>query len=420
MLFKHLCNAINTLAAALSTYYVEVEKQVDSILQCCQRLIKPPAITPHSQHPLTSSMPPVTEQEPLSQGSCTKILIQQCPACFSGVLFGTSLDKGCDIHVVMDGNFHRHHQCSAGDSPSSYEPSYFLPKVQACQHLLKRIQSTVPDEAIDHCEASNEAMDGQKQKASTDGFDDTGLMALICQHDIPLFFANIDTPGEQQKYGVTLIDHLLSLLPPQANIVVLYDVGCVLSHSLSWFDIFDQAIMHQQNIKCCFADVSCLHFVTTAMHMYGLGLSDGKGMECLWSCFIKLIGIECISSMAAIGYEMQTKLGDWLRCCLKKGVFLDNSGVSIVELKEQWANQQAAQLSIRAYAPMKLKEELDTVLSLQADLDTTTKVIQAAQTTIEQGNVSPGILDALMSMEHSHVRLVIKVEVLYSSLNVHE
>ena len=40
-------------------------------------------------------------------------------------------------------------------------------------------------------------------------------------------------PGEQQKYSITLIDHLFSLLPSQANVVVLYDVGCVLDWSLS-------------------------------------------------------------------------------------------------------------------------------------------------------------------------------------------
>ncbi|KAI5998306.1 hypothetical protein EDD15DRAFT_2386945 [Pisolithus albus] len=487
-LFERSCDAINALAAALSTYYsrrgfrvtnqqgttvkdpfrrglsqaaqwytilqVEVEKQVESILQRCRRLVKPPAIASQSQHPPVSSVPPVTEREPLSQGSCAEILIQRCPACFGGVLFGTPLDKGGDIHVAMDGNFHHRHRRSAGDSPSSYEPSYFLPKVQvdaigrritqARRHPSKRTQSAVPDEAIDQCEASYEAADGQKQKASTDGFDDTGLMALICRHDIPLFFANIDTPGEQQKYGVALIDHLLSLLPPQANIVVLYDVGCVLSRSLSRFDILDQAVM------------SRLRFATTAMHAYGhewacqlvynprlisgLGLSDGEGTERLWSRFIKLIGIERVSSRqrriwlldqhaAAIGYEMRTELGDWVRRRLKKGVreqgsaaqeVLDNGGVSIAELKEQWANQRAAQLSIRAHAPMKLKKELDTVLSLQADLDTTTKVIQAARTTIERGDVSPGILEALASMERSHARLVVKAEALYSSLNVHE
>ena len=55
---------------------------------------------------------------------------------------------------------------------------------------------------------------------------------MVCHHDIPLFFVNIDTPGEQQKYTVTLIDHLYSMLPPNASVVVLYDIGCVLDCSV--------------------------------------------------------------------------------------------------------------------------------------------------------------------------------------------
>jgi hypothetical protein len=57
-------------------------------------------------------------------------------------------------------------------------------------------------------------------------------MSLVCRHDIPLFFANIDTPGEQQKYAVALLEHLVSLLPQEATIDILYDVGCVLDRSL--------------------------------------------------------------------------------------------------------------------------------------------------------------------------------------------
>ena len=61
--------------------------------------------------------------------------------------------------------------------------------------------------------------------------------------------------------------------------------------------------------------MSRLRFVTTAMHAYGhewacqlvynprltsgLGLSDGEGTERLWSRFIKLIGIERVSSVSS-------------------------------------------------------------------------------------------------------------------------
>ena len=66
-----------------------------------------------------------------------------------------------------------------------------------------------------------------------ESFDNTGLMALICRHDIPLFFANVDTLGEQQKYALALISHLFSLLPSDATVVVFYDIGCVLDQMLS-------------------------------------------------------------------------------------------------------------------------------------------------------------------------------------------
>lgn len=62
-----------------------------------------------------------------------------------------------------------------------------------------------------------------------DNFDDTGIMVLICHHDIPIFFTNIDTPGEQQKYSVALIEHFISFVLLECNVVILYDIGCVLA-----------------------------------------------------------------------------------------------------------------------------------------------------------------------------------------------
>ena len=218
---------------------VELENRVDNIIQQCRLLFKPASEDTSQLDPSPLLLLPHAHHG----SSCADILIQRCPACFGGTLFGRPLDQGGDIHVAMDGNFHHCHRRSAGNSPSFYEPTYFLPKAQvdavgrridrARRHPLKGSQSEVPDEAIDQCEASYEAADGQKHKASTDAFDDTGLMALICRHDIPLFLANIDTPGEQQKYGIALIEHLFTLLPSQANVIVLYDVGCVLARSLS-------------------------------------------------------------------------------------------------------------------------------------------------------------------------------------------
>ncbi|KAG1879878.1 hypothetical protein F4604DRAFT_1923085 [Suillus subluteus] len=388
------------------------------------------------------------------QGQCAAILMQRCPACFGGVLFGRPLSEGGDIHVATDGNFHHRHRRSAGDCPHFYEPSYFLPKTQV-DDVGRRIiskrkrapkihPSVVLDEAIDQCEHSYEAADGKKQKAAMESFDDTGIMALICRHDIPLFFANIDSPGEQQKYVVSLIEHLFSLIPQEATVVTLYDVGCVLSRSLSQYDILPEPV------------TSRLRFATTAMHAYGhewacqleynprmcsgLGLSDSEGTERLWSRFVKLIGIQRSSSRqrrlwlidrqaGAIGLEMRTDLGEWIKQRLKRGVnaqgaaakdVLNKCDIEIEDLEDQWADQKKSQLSICAHAPARLKKELDIVLALQADLNASDRALQATRTVVEKGSVTEETLDALESLERSHDRLMNKVEVLYASLNVHD
>ena len=342
--------------------HVEVERRIEASLQVCREQVKAskvPQLTPTTPIPRTpnrtksnssylttpskyglSSMPtsafnlvasPSTVPT-LSSGCCASILVQRCPACFAGTTFGQPLADGGDIHVAMDGNFHHRHCRSAGTSPPFYDPAYFLPKHQVDEigtHIekqrkspLKARKTLVPDEAIDSCESSYEAADGKKQKTSMDNFDDTGIMALICRHDIPLFFANIDTPGEQQKYAVALLAHLFTLLPSQATVVGLYDVGCVLDRSISLVSILAMFLLISDNQ--CFLEhnifpeqvAARLRFATTAMHAYGhewacqliynpclapgLGLSDGEGTERLWSRLIKLIGIERSSSVRLV------------------------------------------------------------------------------------------------------------------------
>ena len=149
---------------------------------------------------------------------------------------------GGDIHVAIDATFSQHHNVAAGESPWFYEPKYFVPKgvvdamgariIAARSRPPRSYKSQVPESALDECEKSYEAADEKKEKTHGTKFDDTGLMALVCRHDIVLFLANVDTPGEQQKYGITLIEHLFSHLPRQASVVVFYDIGCVLDCSL--------------------------------------------------------------------------------------------------------------------------------------------------------------------------------------------
>jgi len=57
-------------------------------------------------------------------------------------------------------------------------------------------------------------------------------MSLICRHDIPLFFANIDTPGEQLKYAIALILWFAKHVSRHSTSSVLYDIACVLDRSV--------------------------------------------------------------------------------------------------------------------------------------------------------------------------------------------
>ncbi|KAG2739561.1 hypothetical protein P692DRAFT_20881619 [Suillus brevipes Sb2] len=424
-LFERSCDAINALASALKNHYsrrgyqmtnaqgeliqdpfcrglgyavqwydilqVEVKCQVETVIQQHRDRI--------AKHQASLQVP----NSP-SPTQCAPLLVQRCPACFAGILHGRPTDEGGDIHVAMDSNFHHRHRYAAGDCPSFYNPTYFLPKSfvdTIGRHIDKQRKRPakshvplVPDEAVDQCENAYEAADGKKQKAAMDSFDDTGIMALICRHDIPLFFANIDSPGEQQKYSVALLQHFFSLLPPEATVVALYDVGCVLARTLSKYDILSVSI------------TSRLRFATTAMHAYGhewacqlvynpricvgLGLSDGKGTEHLWSRLVRLIGVERTSSRqrrlwlidrqaAAIASEMRIDLGDWIKRGIKEQGSaaqdaLDRCEVPIEELQSEWSKQRQSQLSIHAYTPARLKKELDTFLALQADEGSTSQL----------------------------------------------
>ncbi|KAH7905365.1 hypothetical protein BJ138DRAFT_1138299 [Hygrophoropsis aurantiaca] len=485
-LFERSCDAVNALSSALNTFYIrrgfrmaarngdailepfrrslgqavqwfdvlsiEIEHQTAKILQICREKVlgalnsTAPGIPPTNQSLST----------PTASARCAEILVQRCPACFGGKAFGKPLEEGGDIHVALDGNFHHRHRRSAGDCPPFFTPEYIIPKAQVDEvgariererkKSPKVYKSPVPDEAIDHCENAYEAADGKKQKAAMDSFDDTGLMCIICRHDIPLFFANIDTPGEQQKFAIALLEHVFSLLPLQATVIALYDVGCVLARSVSKFNFLSDSIVLR------------LRFTTTAMHAYGhewscqlvynprmstgLGLSDGEGVERLWSRYTRLIGVERSSSRQrrlwlidrralAIGEELLADLGGWIRRRLKKGVqdqgntasrTLTECEVPMEQLESEWRNQRASQLSIRAHAPARLKKELDTVLALQSELEASEKAIQATRNFIAKytQKASQETISTLESLERGHDRMITKVEALYSSLDVQD
>src|SRR5260370_42500469 len=72
-----------------------------------------------------------------------------------------------------------------------------------------------------------------KSKAASNIFSNTGLMALICQHDHPLFIVNMTTAGEKQHYAIALLQALFQELPDWWLMGILYDIGCQLHCSIT-------------------------------------------------------------------------------------------------------------------------------------------------------------------------------------------
>ncbi|KAG7091663.1 hypothetical protein E1B28_010684 [Marasmius oreades] len=391
----------------------------------------------------------------LSNGECASSLRRLCPCCFGGCTFGRSFDDGGDIHVALDGNLHHRQLASAGEGIAFYDSEYFLPKsyvddvgeriTAARRKPPKPRNPMVPDELIDQCRESYYAAKGESKHAASGIFRERGLMGLVCRHDVPLFVASIDTPGEQQKYAVALLERLFSLVPESATVVALYDIGCVLDRSRSTYGLLSEE--HS----------SRLVLATSVLHAYGhqwpcqlkynprlrpgLGLTDGEGTERLWAALRKLIGPERQSSAARrkwlldralqhLAEDRRQELGSWMTSKLHNNVQLKVAEaektlaklqIPLTELQAQWRQQQEAQTSVRSHAPLRLKRELGKVLQLQSEVDALEETINATKYAIKHlPFCSTSALATLPLLESAHSTLRARAEDLYLSLNISE
>ncbi|KZV78516.1 hypothetical protein EXIGLDRAFT_633855, partial [Exidia glandulosa HHB12029] len=237
---------------------------------------------------------------------CSERLKRCCPLCFEEVQFGRGIEDGMDFHVAVDANFNQRHNAAAGDCPPAGYQYVYLVTADRVVRMEERLQEAgkrpprpyqaeVPEEVVAGCNASHEAGDPSKHKTAGRQFDDKGLLALVCRHDAPLCFVNVTDPGEGQKYALAALEWLFEQLPDTATVVTLYDIGCVTDRTRHLYDVLPDGVSER------------LLFATSAMHAYahqwtcqlgynprfkrGLGLSDGEGVERLWSRLRKLIGI---------------------------------------------------------------------------------------------------------------------------------
>ncbi|EEB89555.1 hypothetical protein MPER_12331 [Moniliophthora perniciosa FA553] len=346
----------------------------------------------------------------------------------------------------MDGNLHHKHQVSGGNGVGFHSSTQVLDKetVDAVGNRIdkarkrppKTRKAKVPDEAVDACQHSYQAAQGDDKAASLKIFDENGLMALVCRHDIPIFFASIDTPGEQQKYLVALLERLYSMIPKHATVLALYDIACVVDRSKE-MSLLPPALPLQQ-VLCIRMGISGSARWSTA-HDYEkvLAYPMVRAQSVFGHVSVELYPLSerkarriwLIDRQAdAIALEHRAELGEWIFWCLYKNVqkkeaeadaTLDKSGHSRLYLERQWGLQQIAQTSQRAYAPSWLKKELTKVLQLQTEIDSVEVSLEATEKAVKGStHKTKESMKIIQSLTKTHEKLKAKAEKLYSSLRI--
>lgn len=150
----------------------------------------------------------------------------------------------------------------------------------------------VPTSVLDGCEKSFLAADEQREKASTQFFASTALMALLCRHDRVLWVVDMRSAGEKQHYVLVLLEMLFQHLPLRFRIGLLYDIGCQVHRSCVKWD-FLKPYLHRLtfgiSVFHAFGHQWPCQVIYHPRKCKGFGFSDGEGCERFWHSISKLI-----------------------------------------------------------------------------------------------------------------------------------
>lgn len=150
----------------------------------------------------------------------------------------------------------------------------------------------VPISVLNDCGDSFKAADEKREKASTQFFSDTGLMAMLCRHDRVLWLVNMTHAGERQHYALALLHRLLDNLPSNMTVGLLYDIACHLERScLKWGFLEEDLdrIIFAISVFHAFGHQWPCQVIYHPRKCPGFGLTDGEGCERFWSAIKKLI-----------------------------------------------------------------------------------------------------------------------------------
>ena len=126
--------------------------------------------------------------------------------------------------------------------------------------------------------------------------DDTGLFGCCCRHDSIISFCNIHKTGESRSLPMSIIKQLFNDINPNIQLGVLYNIGCTLKKFFNSCGLLSNQLSRMTFAPAVFHsyvhDWPCqLQF--NPRYNKGWGLTDGEGLERLWSDYSPLVGPLC-------------------------------------------------------------------------------------------------------------------------------
>ncbi|KAJ7774680.1 hypothetical protein B0H14DRAFT_3095901 [Mycena olivaceomarginata] len=312
--------------------------------------------------------------DPLPRSGPSEYLRRRCPLCFGNLYHDSS--QPVDVIVCLDACFTQKRKKATdayvnetrgtfGPAEPRSKKSKTALSVEDAEDGYEHPDLLLPRSVLDACEASFKAADEKCAKASTDFFDDTGLMALLCRHDRVLWLVNMQTRGEQQYYVIVLLETLFQHLPQDITLGILYDIACTLERSCrKWGFLlrFMDRIQFAVSVFHAFGHDWPCQLLYHPRKRTGFGLSDGEGCERFWHSISHLIAVLRISGKWQRLYVLDAQIehadevslqqmGEWLRRqslhSRKKRQeaesVLAECRVRISALREQWQLQVVAQ-----------------------------------------------------------------------------
>lgn len=163
----------------------------------------------------------------------------------------------------------------------------------------------LPRSVLDGCEASFKAADEKREKASTDFFEDTALMALLCRHDRVLFVVNMHSAGEKQFNVVALMETLFQHLPLNIRVGLLYDVACSFERSCrkwGFLSRFLERLAFAVSVFHAFGHEWACQLLYHPRKRIGFGFTNGEGCERFWHSISHLIAHLRICAVSSVLY----------------------------------------------------------------------------------------------------------------------